>query len=1030
MLRVPCTCLSSFTLAVCSATLSAQTTWSRFDERTSTAMAPRGTSVVLFGGVDPQSNRLLGDTQEYSNGGWIDTPTVNQPVARSGHAMAGSVGGAATVLFGGITQTGVVATTWTFNGNNWSQIVAAVEPSPRQGHAMAQTTNASFWGGRAILVGGFDGSSRNDVWEWDHVTSQWAHATPAGTAPSPRQGHAMAFDPNGDAPNGQVLVYGGSGFQTDTWALRSTGWVQLGSGPTARKNSAMAYHPNSGKIVLFGGEDVLGVRLGDTWTFNNGVWTPEPMLGTPPPARSGHAMSVDPQTLDVIVLGGSSANGQPITGTYRWNGGSWLPMFLTTERTGAAMVYRQADRKHLMFGGRNAISSADLGDTWELSGSTWAPRSPVTSPSARADAALVHDPVRNRTVLYGGRTGGNCGTELGDTWEWNGSNWVARNPTLSPGVAGGVQGVWDSARSLVWLLRGQDMWSYGGNSWAASTSLLSRTAEGTVDTLRGRVVMFGGRGAGGLLDETWEWDGAAWQRANPVVRPSAREHHAMQFDPIRQEVLLVGGTTGSNETWAWNGQTWTQRASLSSSRYGAASSFDSVRGRVVLLGGDGSGNFNQTVYEWNGSAWNSPGASLPLHHFGAAACFDVARGVTVVFGGSSGSTGTPVGTTWEWNGTAMVVRTPATSPSARRQPSMAYDPVAQRVLLFGGTDASGNQLADLWSWDGTNWTQIGVGAVNSPTSRENAVVVPALSGGGILVFGGASGPSLSTLLGDMRQWDGSQWETQYVPPLPSRTNYGAAYDPVRDRTVVFGGRTACNPGSYFQDTWEWDGDQWIERTPTSRPSPRARAKLAFDASRNRVVLFGGTNGTTTFADTWEWDGTDWIQRVPDRSPPASNNHALSYDPEHQLTVALTGDGTWNYQPVHQASLLPYGTPCTSAIGTPELEFAASAGPWIGTTFTVDAAPVPAGTLGFLVVGLGQNVPPQSLGAIGLPQCELRANPLTYALMLTAGPASVQGSLGMPTSPVFAGFPLHVQGLLLAPAGWGVTQPVRCVLGDR
>jgi hypothetical protein len=33
--------------------------------------------------------------------------------------------------------------------------------------------------------------------------------------------------------------------------------------------------------------------------------------------------------------------------------------------------------------------------------------------------------------------------------------------------------------------------------------------------------------------------------------------------------------------------------------------------------------------------------------------------------------------------------------------------------------------------------------------------------------------------------------------------------------------------------------------------------LAYDSRRERVILFGGSDGTQTFGDTWEWDGTTW-----------------------------------------------------------------------------------------------------------------------------------------------------------------------------
>ena len=56
-------------------------------------------------------------------------------------------------------------------------------------------------------------------------------------------------------------------------------------------------------------------------------------------------------------------------------------------------------------------------------------------------------------------------------------------------------------------------------------------------------------------------------------------------------------------------------------------------------------------------------------------------------------------------------------------------------------------------------------------------------------------------------------------------------------------------------------------TWTEAPLMRNRdgPALAYDAARGRVVLFGGSGGGY-LADTWEWDGNDWIQRTPSNSP--------------------------------------------------------------------------------------------------------------------------------------------------------------------
>jgi hypothetical protein len=70
-------------------------------------------------------------------------------------------------------------------------------------------------------------------------------------------------------------------------------------------------------------------------------------------------------------------------------------------------------------------------------------------------------------------------------------------------------------------------------------------------------------------------------------------------------------------------------------------------------------------------------------------------------------------------------------------------------------------------------------------------------------------------------------------------------------------------GSHFDDTWEWDGNEWVQQADTG-PSARAHAAMSWDSARQRAVLFGGVGGVTSalaFGDTWEWDGDTWTEET-------------------------------------------------------------------------------------------------------------------------------------------------------------------------
>jgi hypothetical protein len=61
---------------------------------------------------------------------------------------------------------------------------------------------------------------------------------------------------------------------------------------------------------------------------------------------------------------------------------------------------------------------------------------------------------------------------------------------------------------------------------------------------------------------------------------------------------------------------------------------------------------------------------------------------------------------------------------------------------------------------------------------------------------------------------------------------------------------------------------WRDGTWRQLPTPPARqgGRIAYDAARRRVVLFGGEVNGTVVGETWEYDGTAWL-RAPDTVTP-------------------------------------------------------------------------------------------------------------------------------------------------------------------
>lgn len=110
-----------------------------------------------------------------------------------------------------------------------------------------------------------------------------------------------------------------------------------------------------------------------------------------------------------------------------------------------------------------------------------------------------------------------------------------------------------------------------------------------------------------------------------------------------------------------------------------------------------------------------------------------------------------------------------------------------------------------------------------------------------------------------------------------------AFDSSREVVVLFGGDWFGPP---LDETWEWDGATWTQ-IHVPGPGGRTRQAMAFDSARGVVVVHGGWSGGPGFkGDTWEYDGTAWTPR-PETGPSARNAHAMAFD-DHRHRCVLFG----------------------------------------------------------------------------------------------------------------------------------------------
>jgi len=300
-------------------------------------------------------------------------------------------------------------------------------------------------------------------------------------------------------------------------------------------------------------------------------------------------------------------------------------------------------------------------DVWSLDLATglWSNITPSgTSPAAREYHTAVYDSLGDRMIVYGGL--GASSTIFKDVWS---------------------------------LSMGTPAWTNLNDSYACYRDGHSVVSNGT-----SMLVFAGDDGGTTERQDTWGMNLStnAW---SPVSPPNSNSclaqcpyhfisngtdschgeasrlirYHAAIFDPNYSRMIVTGGwyeviTTNYNNVWSLSGSTWT------------------------LLAPD--------------SATQGP---PPIN--GLTMVADLARGRALAFAGDASGDDIPIdlrNDTWQLaltSGTRWAHLSPTgTVPTARRHHSAIFDPIGDRMIVFGGENASGTALGDTWQLSFTDAT--------------------------------------------------------------------------------------------------------------------------------------------------------------------------------------------------------------------------------------------------------------------------------------------------------------------------------------
>jgi hypothetical protein len=553
--------------------------------------------------------------------------------------------------------------TWEYDpaAYSWTQITATTAPSVR--HAFGLVWDSSR--GKAVLfagmqsdIAGASGVPKQDTWEWDPATAAWTEVTAPGNKPSQRYGHAMAFD----GSRKKVVVFGGWDISTgyalsDLWDWEPSThlWTQRLTGreaglPSPRMYASMISDEAGGRLEIVG-----GASYGSTYGGTGGYYGTGGSYGGTGPYGDGGYWGGTTYYGAGGVMGYGGTSGVwilPPPGPAYSNAGSrevWelnpaTPAFtnrsaaldVPSTRSGQAMAYDPTTGRSYLFGGYDSMTGQGLSDLWAWDGKTWAQVSADPRPPARSDGAMAYDPARKSIILYGGIDNYN-GTPFDDTWELTSAGkWAKLATVASPGGLTGHAMVTDTTRNKVLL--------YGGMAGYTYSDI--------------------GPYRDPMRNDVWEWDGAAlrWSNRTPTAlaqAPNPRQYPQIGYDESRQKLLVYDGSSYGISTtsfWEWDAITagWMLRDTGDNLPYvnSLAFVFDSVRRRGVVVADPSSSPQVTLEVEPKRPTWYVRSLSTsPGSLYGSSAVFDSLRGVVVLFGGqsmyNSGSE------TWEYSVTGL-----------------------------------------------------------------------------------------------------------------------------------------------------------------------------------------------------------------------------------------------------------------------------------------------------------------------------------------------------------------------------------------
>ena len=255
-------------------------------------------------------------------------------------------------------------------------------------------------------------------------------------------------------------------------------------------------------------------------------------------------------------------------------------------------------------------------------------------------------------------------------------------------------------------------------------------------------------------------------------------------------------------------------------------------------------------------------------------------------------------------------------PPARAAQTAVFDPKHRRLIVFGGRVTEKNRAAedrnDVWVLSlkpEPRWQHvIPLGGAPSPRSGCAGVFDPARER--MVLFGGQDASGLLNDVWELSLNGRPRWRQLHpagAPPSP-RHRHTATLDPASDRMLVFAGWD----GWYTNDLWQLDFSElaWSRlRLEGPVPPPRAAHTTVLASDRRGLIVFGGAGPVRcpgiyvcaqNTTDVWLLSLSDppvWTNltpSIPGPGPCGIEHHAAVYDPLGGRMIVIGGYGDYGY----------------------------------------------------------------------------------------------------------------------------------------